>query len=70
MTEEHVLDEGLRQNPREEVSLVDISKLLKKEFRVVIIKMTKKLREKKDEQNEKLEVLNKELENINTTKQR
>ena len=47
LTEEHVLDEGLRQNPREEVSLVDISKLLKKEFRVVIIKMTKKLRKKK-----------------------
>ena len=41
MTEEHVLDEGIRQNPREEVSELDISKLPKKEFRVVIIKMPK-----------------------------
>ena len=41
MTEEHFPDEGIRQNPREEVSELDIGKLLKKEFRVVIIKMTR-----------------------------
>ena len=46
MTEEHVLDEGIRQNPRE-VSELDISKLPKKEFRVVIIKMPKNSGKKK-----------------------
>lgn len=60
MTEEHVPDEGIRQNPREEVSELDISKLPKKEFRVVIIKMAKNSGKKKiDEQSEKSEGLNK-----------
>ena len=49
---------------------MEITRLLDKEFKVMIIKMINELRRRMDEQNEKLENLNKELENIKRTKQR
>ena len=48
----------------EELSEVEISNLLSKEFKVMIIKMFRKLRRRLGEQSENLEVFNKELENI------
>ena len=48
----------------EEQSEVEISNLPSKEFKVMIIKMLKELRRRTDEHSEKLEVSNKELENI------
>ena len=48
----------------EELSEVEIGNLPKKEFKVMIVKMTKELRRKNSDQNEKWEVFNKELENI------
>ena len=59
------------KNPEENLSEVEIANLLKKEFKVMTVKMIKELRRKMDEQSRKLEVLNKELENIKkSTKQR
>lgn len=43
---------------------MDIGNIPEKEFRVKIIKMIKELKRRIESQNEKLEVLNKELENI------
>ena len=43
----------------EELSEVDISNLHDKEFKVIIIKMHKELRRRKDKQSKKLVVLNK-----------
>ena len=43
---------------------MEISNPLDKEFKVMIIKMLKELRKRMDEHSEKLEVSNKELENI------
>ena len=48
----------------EELSEVETGNLPEKEFRVVIIKMIKELGRKMDAQSEKLEVFNKELENL------
>ena len=48
----------------EELSEVEIGNLPKKEFKVVIVKMIKELKRRMDAQSEKLEVFNKELENI------
>ena len=52
------------KTPEEELSEVEIGNLPEKEFRVMIIKVMKELRRRMDAQNEKLEVFNKELENI------
>ena len=54
----------------EELTEVEIGKLLEKEFKVMIIKMIKELGRRLDEQSEKSEVSNKELENIKKQKQR
>ena len=43
---------------------MEIGSLPDKEFKVMVIKMTKELGRRIDEQSEKLEVFNKELENI------
>ena len=43
---------------------MEIGNLPKREFRVVIAKMIKEIKRRMDAQSEKLEVLNKELENI------
>ena len=48
----------------EELSEVETGNLPEKEFRVVIVNMTKEFRRRMDAQREKLEVINKELENI------
>ena len=52
------------KTPEEELSEVEIGNLPEKEFRVMIIKVMKELGRRMDAQNEKLEVFNKELENI------
>ena len=52
------------KTPEEELSKVEIGNLPKKEFRVVIVKMIKELGRRMDAQSKKLEVFNKELENI------
>ena len=52
------------KNPEGKLSEVKISSLLEKEFRIMIVKMIKKLRKIMDAQSEKLEVFNKELENL------
>ena len=48
----------------EELSEVETGNLPEKEFRVVIVNMTKEFRRRMDAQREKIEVINKELENI------
>ena len=53
-------DKTLEKEPSE----VEIGNLPKKDFRVVIIKMIKELGRRMDAQSKKLEVFNKELENI------
>ena len=63
MTEECVPDEQ-DKTPEEELSEVEMGSLPEKEFRVVIVKMTKELGRRMDTQSQKLDVLNKELENI------
>ena len=52
------------KTPEEKPSEVEIDNLLSRKFKVMIVKMFKQLRTKLDEQIEKLEVFNKELENI------
>ena len=59
MTEEYVAKE--QDKTLEEPSEVEISNLHNKEFKVMIMKMSWR---RMDEQSEKLEVFNKELENI------
>ena len=49
------------KNPHEELNEVKISKVLNKEFKVVIIKMIREFWRRMDEHSEKLEVSNKEL---------
>ena len=48
----------------EELSDVELGNLPEEEFKVMIIKMIKELGKRMDEQSEKLEVFNKEFENI------
>ena len=50
--------------PKEELTLVDLGNIPDKKFKVVIVKMLKEFGIRLDEQIEKLEVINKELENI------
>ena len=52
------------KTPEEEPSEEEIGNLPKKEFRVMIVKMIKELRIRMDAQRKKLEVFNKESENI------
>ena len=47
----------------EELNEVEMGNLLEKEFKLMITKMIKELGRKADKQNQKLELLNKELEN-------
>ena len=49
----------------EELSVMEISNLPNKEFKVMIIKMFKVLGRRMNKQSDKLEVFNKELENVN-----
>ena len=49
---------------KEEISEVDISNLPNKDFKIMMVKMFKGLGRRLDKQSKKLEVLNKELENI------
>ena len=48
----------------EDLSTVEIGSLPEKEFRVIIIKMIRELGKRREVQSQKLEFLNKELENI------
>ena len=48
----------------EDQSTVEIGSLPEKEFRVIIIKMIRELGKRREVQSQKLEFLNKELENI------
>ena len=57
MKEQDKISEG-------ELSEMETSNLPSKEFKVMIIKMLKELGRRMDKQSEKLDVLNKELENI------
>lgn len=50
------------KNPKEELNEVETSNQPNREFEVVIIKIIKELKRRLNEQNEKLEILNKELE--------
>ena len=52
------------KTPEEELNGVEIRNLPYKEFKVMIVKRFKELRRRLDKESEKLEVLNKELENI------
>ena len=52
----------------EELNEVEIGNLLEKEFKLMITKMIKELGRKVDKQNQKLELLNKELENTELAK--
>ena len=52
------------KTPEEELSEVKIGNLTKKKYRVVIVKLIKELGRRMAAQSEKLEVFNKELENI------
>ena len=52
------------KTPQEKIHDTDIGNPTKKECRVMIIKMIKEFRRRVDAQSEKLEVFNKQLENI------
>ena len=52
------------KSPEEELSEVEIGNLPNKEFKIMVIKMIKGLGRRMDSQSEKLDVFNKELENI------
>ena len=52
------------KTPKEELIEVEIGNLPSKEFKVMMVKIIKELGRRMDEQSEKLEVFNKELENI------
>lgn len=52
------------KNLKEEPNEVELGNVLKKEFRVVIVKMIRELGRRLDTQSEKLEVFNKEQENL------
>ena len=52
----------------EELNEVEMGNLLEKEFKLMITKMIKELGRKADKQNQKLELLNKELENTELAK--
>ena len=52
------------KNPGEELSEVKVRNLPKKKLRVMMVKMIRELTRRMDAQSEKLEVFNKELENI------
>ena len=45
------------KNPEEDLSEVEITNLLKKEFKVMTVKMIKELRRRMDDQSKKLEVV-------------
>ena len=55
---------GLNKTSEEELSEVEIGNLPRKEFQVMTVKMIKELGRRMDAQSEKLEVFNKESENI------
>ena len=52
------------KSPEEELSEVEIGNLPNKEFKIMVVKMIKGLGRRMDSQSEKLDVFNKELENI------
>ena len=52
------------KTPEEELTDTEIGNLPEKEFRAMIIKMIKEFRRRMYAQSEKLEIFNKELENI------
>ena len=52
------------KTPEEELSEVEIGSLPEKEFRVIIINMIRELGKRIEVKSQKLEFLNKELENI------
>ena len=56
------------KTPEEKLKEMETGNLPENEFRVVIIKMIKELGRRMDAQSEKLEVFNKELENIKNNK--
>ena len=64
MTEEYVPNKEQNKTPEGGLSEVEIGNLLKKEFRVVIVKIIKELGRIIDVQSEKLEFFNKELDTI------
>ena len=49
----------------EQLSEVERGDLLKKEYRVIIVKMIQEFMNRMDAQSEKIQVFNKEVENIN-----
>ena len=55
MAEEYVPHKGQDKTPEEQLCDVEIDNLLKKEFRVMIVKMIQELRKRKDAQSEKLQ---------------
>ena len=61
---EYVPNEGIRWNARRKTKLSGDQQSTNKEFKAILIKILKELRRRMDEQSEKLEVFNKELENI------
>ena len=64
MTEEYVTQKEQDKTLEEELSSMERGNLPEKEFRVMIVKMIKELGMRMKAQREKLEVFNKELENI------
>ena len=64
MTEEYVTQKEQDKTLEEELSSMERGNLPEKEFRVMIVKMIKELGMRMKAQREKLEVSNKELENI------
>ena len=67
MTEEYVKTKEQDKTLEEELNQVEIGNLTtkKKEFKIMIVKLFKELKRRLDEQSKKLEVFNKELENMN-----
>ena len=52
------------KTPEEQLSDMEIGNLTEKEFRVMIARMIQELRKRMDAQSKKLQVFNKELENV------
>ena len=67
MIEENVLNKRIRYRHGEELCEAKIRNLHEMEFRILIVKIMKELRNRMDAQSEKLEVFNKELENLNNS---
>ena len=64
MKQQHIFYRKEQNKPLEEQCEVEIGNLPEKEFRAMIIKMIKYFGRKMDAESEKLEVFNKELENV------